>query len=77
MSRNMPTISSSTLTIRSSTSGSVEIDRSRRLKVCGICSIVMIQPNSAAADDDDQDRRRALDRLEQRRERRLAPAEPR
>ena len=46
----MPTISSSTLTISSSMSGSVESDRMLRVKVCGSCSIVRIQPNRAAAE---------------------------
>ena len=48
LSRNMPTTSRITLTTSSSTTGSVLNDSNPRVNICGICSIAMIQPNSAA-----------------------------
>ena len=48
LSRNMPTTSSSTLTISSSTYGLVEIDSITPVSFCGTCSTDRIQPNSAA-----------------------------
>ena len=47
---NIPTTSSITFTMSRRIIGSVEMDRMVRVKSCGSCSIVRIQPNRAAAE---------------------------